>query len=202
MKRLHAPVYTARLEELVRQITPHLKENDRVLDVGCGFGALGKAILEAPASPPGVKLFGLERVKRGNELIPVEGYDGVIIPYAADSFDVVILADVLHHEHDPHCLLRECIRVARRLLVIKDHKVEGLLAQQRIALLDWAANAPYSVPCLYRYNTSGEWHDWFSKHDLTIVREARSLHLYPPIYNTIFGGKLQYLAILGPRKEK
>jgi len=53
------------------------------------------SILEAPASPPGVKLFGLERVKRGNELIPVEGYDGVIIPYAADSFDVVILADVL-----------------------------------------------------------------------------------------------------------
>lgn len=141
-------------------------------------------------------------MKRGNELIPVEGYDGVIIPYAADSFDVVILADVLHHEHDPHGLLRECIRVARRLLVIKDHKVEGLLAQQRIALLDWAANAPYSVPCLYRYNTSGEWHDWFSKHDLTIVREARSLHLYPPIYNTIFGGKLQYLAILGPQKEK
>ena len=34
-------------------------------------------------------------MRRGNELIPVEGYDGVVIPYAADSFDVVILADVL-----------------------------------------------------------------------------------------------------------
>src|SRR5713226_4694683 len=202
MKRLHAPVYSARLQELVRQITPHLKKCDRVLDVGCGFGALGKAILDAPSCPPAVEVLGLERVKRENELIPVEAYDGETIPYFSDAFDVVILADVLHHEHDPHRLIRECIRVATRLLIIKDHKVEGPLAQQRIALLDWAANAPYQVPCLYRYNTSEQWHQLFSKHDLAIEREILSLRLYPPIYNLFFGGKLQYLAILGAHKAR
>ncbi len=196
MRRLHAPVYAARLRELVRQITPHLEEGDRVLDVGCGFGALGRAILDSSTCPPGVEILGLERVKRGNEFIPVEAYDGKTIPHADRALDVVILADVLHHERDPHHLINECVRVSRRLLIIKDHKIEGPLAQQRVALLDWAANAPYDVPCLYQYNTALKWRDWYLRHGLTTEREVMSLHLYPPIYNLIFGRKLQYLAVL------
>ena len=60
MERVHAPVYASRLRELVRRITPHLLEGDRVLDVGCGCGALGTAILETPSCPPGVRIDGLE----------------------------------------------------------------------------------------------------------------------------------------------
>ena len=60
MRRLHEPIYASRLRELVRRITPRLVEGDRVLDVGCGFGALGKAILDHPACPPGVEIRGLE----------------------------------------------------------------------------------------------------------------------------------------------
>jgi hypothetical protein len=108
---------------------------------------------------------------------------------------VVILADVLHHEPEPHRLISECARVSRRLLVIKDHKVEGPLAQQRIALLDWAANGPYGVPCLYRYNTPAEWDRWKQRHALEIEAELRSVRLYPFPYHLIFTGKLQYLAV-------
>src|SRR3954454_10420122 len=105
MKRMHAPVYASRLAELVRRITPHLRKGDRVLDVGCGFGTLGRAIMDSPLCPEGVDVRGLERVKRGGEAIAVDAYDGVTIPYADGSFDVVILADVLHHEADPHRLI-------------------------------------------------------------------------------------------------
>ena len=195
MKRLHAPVYASRLAELVRLICPHLGAGDRVLDVGCGYGALGRAIMDSPLCPKGIDVRGLERVKRGGEAIPVEAYDGVTIPYADGSFDVVILADVLHHEPDPHRLISECARVSRRLLVVKDHKVEGFLAQQRIALLDWAANAPYGVPCLYRYNTAEQWEQWKRRHSLQIVAELRSVRLYPFPYHLVFTGRLQYLAV-------
>jgi hypothetical protein len=102
---------------------------------------------------------------------------------------------VLHHEEDPHRLIAECKRVSRRLLIIKDHKVEGPLAQQRISLLDWAANAPYGVPCLYRYNTPAEWDQWQKRHGLTPEAEMKSLRLYPFPYNLVFTGRLQYMGI-------
>lgn len=195
MKRLHAPVYASRLKELVRQITPHLRPGDKVLDVGCGYGALGRAIMDSPQCPKGVEVRGLERVKRGGEAIPVEAYDGKTIPYPDGSFDAIIVADVLHHEEDPHRLISECRRVSRRLLIIKDHEVKGPLAQQRISLLDWAANAPYGVPCLYRYNTPAEWDQWKQRHNLGTEAEHRSMKLYPFPYSWFFTPGLQYMGV-------
>ena len=151
MAALHRPIYLSRLRELVRCISPHLKEGDQVLDIGCGSGMLGKMLLDSPSCPFNVKVQGLERFKRGGEPIEVHLYDGVKIPYANRTFDVVILADVLHHEQDPDRLLRESIRISRRLLIIKDHQLNGPLAWLRISLIDWAANSPFGVPCRYRY---------------------------------------------------
>jgi SAM-dependent methyltransferase len=196
MKRLHGPVYASRQRELVAAILPHLREGDRVLDVGCGSGALGHALATAPGCPPGVRVEGLERFRRGGEPIPVTAYDGRTIPFEPATFDLVILADVLHHEEDPHRLIAECARVSRRLLVLKDHQREGVLAQQRIALLDWAANAPHGVPCLYRYNTAAEWGQWHRRHGLAVVEERSGMRLYPQPYELLLGGRLHYLAVL------
>jgi len=196
MTAMHKPVYRARLRALVDLITPHLREGDRVLDVGCGFGELGAALAAHPRCPSGVRVEGLERVKRGNEKIPVTEYDGATIPLADDSFDVVILADVLHHDHDPDRLLAECARVAKRTLIIKDHARNGVLAQQRISFIDWAANAPYGVPCLYRYNSVEGWRASHARHGLAVADERTSINLYPPVVNLLFGRGLQYFAAL------
>jgi 2-polyprenyl-3-methyl-5-hydroxy-6-metoxy-1,4-benzoquinol methylase len=96
MQSLHAPIYRARIKALIDAIVPHLRESDRVLDVGCGSGALAQAILTSPSCPAKVAIEGLERVKRGNEPICVHEYQGGPIPFASQSYDVVILADVLH----------------------------------------------------------------------------------------------------------
>jgi hypothetical protein len=57
-----------------------LREGDQVLDVGCGIGALGRGIMDSPSAPKNVVVSGLERVRRGNELISVDEYDGKKIP--------------------------------------------------------------------------------------------------------------------------
>jgi SAM-dependent methyltransferase len=196
MTKMHRPIYEARLRELVRRIMPHLRAGDRVLDVGCGNGTLGRALMDEPDAPKGLIVEGLERAPRGGEPITVHAYDGVAMPFEGQSYDAVIVADVLHHERDPMRLLRECARVSRRLVIIKDHQVKGLLAQQRISLMDWAANAPYGVPCLYTYNTPDEWKLIPIELRLGVVEEIPTMNLYPAGWNLIFGKSLQYMAIL------
>ena len=42
---------------------------------------------------------------------------------------VARIADVLHHEEDPDALTRECARVARRFLILKDVQRDVLVCR-------------------------------------------------------------------------
>lgn len=201
MSALHRPVYESRLRVLSTAIVSYLQEGDDVLDIGCGFGALGRALTDHSDCPRDVKVRGAERVKRGGEAIEVEEYDGIKLPYDDNAMDVTILADVLHHDEQPDRLLAEAARVSRRLVIIKDHKVDGLLAQQRISLMDWAANSPYGVPCLYRYPTLAGWHEQQDRLGLNRVDEHTHMSLYPNPYRWLFTPRLQYLAVLEPSAD-
>jgi len=194
LSALHRPIYDKRLEVLVETISPHLEPGDKVLDVGCGSGALGAALLKANGAK-NLVVHGLEKHRRGGEPIQVVPYDEKQFPFTDNSYDAVIVADVLHHEEEPEQLLRECIRVSRRLLVIKDHQITGPLAYERICLIDWAANAPYGVRCLYRYKTPQEWSACLEHLLLEPVQRLDRMNLYPPVVNLLFGRSLQFLAI-------
>ena len=196
MSRMHAPIYRHRLAVLVAEIAPALRPGDRVLDVGCGNGTLGRALMDDPRTPKGVTVEGLERVARGGEPITVHAYPGGRFPFDDGAYDVVIVADVLHHERDPMALLAECARVAGRLVIIKDHRVEGLFSKARVSLMDWAANAPYGVPCLFRYNSLQQWRQVPEQLKTRVQRELVSMNLYPGIWNPLFGKSTQYMAFL------
>jgi ubiquinone/menaquinone biosynthesis C-methylase UbiE len=48
-------------------------------------------------------------------------YDGKVIPFNDDSFDVTYAAFMLHHTTNTRSLISECIRVTRqRLLILED----------------------------------------------------------------------------------
>jgi SAM-dependent methyltransferase len=196
LARLHAPVYRRRLKVLTGLLLPHLRTGDIILDVGCGAGTLGAELMkQAAARGLNVRVEGLERFPRGNEPIHVARYEGGLFPFANAMFDVVIVADVLHHENHPDALLAECIRVSKRCVVIKDHQLSGLLAKMRVSFIDWAANAPYGVECLYRYNTPMDWESILRKAELTPLALYRAIDLYPAGLNFLFGRRLQYLAV-------
>ena len=198
LKQLHAPIYEKRLECLNGLILAHLKQNDKVLDVGCGGGALGASLIKEPGAPLGLVVEGLENHPRGGEPILVHHYEGGKFPFEDNSFDVVCLMDVLHHDQDIASVLREAARVAKRLVIVKDHKPEGFLAQLRICILDWAANFGYGVKCLYYYPTHTEWKHLLQTSGLSLEEEILSMRPYPPLWNTPFGGKLHYMAFARP----
>jgi methionine biosynthesis protein MetW len=82
----------------------------RVLDVGCGAGALGAALREER----GIEVAGLE-ISAAAAARAGERLDAVVetnlelleeLPFEPGSFDAMVFGDVLEHLHDPHRLLR------------------------------------------------------------------------------------------------
>lgn len=197
LSHLHQPIYENRITVLSELISDHVQTGDRILDIGSGGGALAHRILQrCKELGKEIQIHGLEKHARGNEQIPTESFDGDTIPYEDNHYDAVILADVVHHEENYMRLLEEATRVTSRLLILKDHVPTGFLGYQRICLMDWAANNPYGVKCLYRYFTANEWREIFEKLGLKSKKELTSIKLYQEPFNFIFGNRLQYLAVL------
>ena len=55
-------------------------------------------------------------------------------------------------------LLRETVRVARQVIVIKDHLLKGAFAYSTLRLMDWVGNARHDVALPYNYWTSAQRH--------------------------------------------
>jgi ubiquinone/menaquinone biosynthesis C-methylase UbiE len=196
MGKLHYNLaYLPRLAALVATFAPRLKSGDRVLDVGCGQGMLAAALA---ARIPGIHVEGIETHPRGGEPIPVTKYDGKSFPFDDDFFDVVIVADVLHHDARPVEVLQECARVAKRLVIIKDHLQTGWWSWVRISLLDWLANAPHGVPCLYKYWSLAEWSAMQRSAGLEAESQITSMKLYHWLLDPFFGGKLHIVTFARP----
>jgi methionine biosynthesis protein MetW len=82
----------------------------RVLDVGCGAGALGAALREER----GIEVMGLElspdaaaRARERLDAVVEADLDRLEdLPFERAGFDAMVFGDILEHLHDPHRLLR------------------------------------------------------------------------------------------------
>lgn len=90
----------------------------RVLEVGCGHGGMQVALLDAGAREtvgidlnPGFVEFALGRLRDQNAFVQVANAEQM--PFAEESFDVVVSAAVFEHIHDIGEALREIERVLK-----------------------------------------------------------------------------------------
>jgi len=110
-------VYAHRSRWTARKLMPFLKSTDRILDVGAGDCRLDVLLhkkIGCEVVPVDVEDF-------NQTDLPMTLFDGKKLPFADDSFDVVLLVFVLHHAEDAKAVLEEARRVSRdRVIVFED----------------------------------------------------------------------------------
>ncbi|HXW54140.1 MAG TPA: class I SAM-dependent methyltransferase [Candidatus Cybelea sp.] len=182
-------VFDRRVRVLAGHLSALIPERARVLDVGCGDGAVDALIVRRR---PDIFIQGIDVLLRPGSEIPVERFDGVKIPYGDGSFDLVMFVDVLHHTRNPRALLREAKRVGSVVLV-KDHFKSGLWGGAVLRFMDWVGNAHHGVALPYNYWSKPQWLAALADVGLQPAELRCSLGLYPPPASWIFERELHFV---------
>lgn len=98
----------------IEDIGDFIRPGDRVLDVGCGNGRFGEAI----AKKYSADVRGVDVVNYADADITIDLYDGHSLPFEDGSFDVIVMAFMLHHVKHQDKIFSEAIRCSRRGLVV------------------------------------------------------------------------------------
>jgi len=88
-------------------------EGSRILDVGCGIGTYVRRLRELSKHVYGIDI-DERRVRRGSLSLPnLALAASERMPFADNSFDVILLHEVIEHVSDDRATLREACRVVR-----------------------------------------------------------------------------------------
>ena len=94
-------------------------KNARILEIGCGYGAFCETLAESGAKVDAVEI---DKKKADwannhfdkNENIKIRIVTDEILPYKNNSFDSVILFDVIEHVNKPEITIKEAHRVLKK----------------------------------------------------------------------------------------
>jgi SAM-dependent methyltransferase len=197
VERIHSDyVHNRRTNVLSDAFAGLMPQNGCVLDVGCGDGLVSRKIQD---KRPDVAFEGVDVLIRPKVYIPVRHFDGVHLPYADSSFDATLIVDVLHHINDPELLIREAARVSRKLLLVKDHRRDGFLADPTLRFMDWVGNERHGVSSPANYWPEARWRETFAKFNLTVDYWTDDVPLYPHWASWLFGRSLHFIASVSKR---
>jgi ubiquinone/menaquinone biosynthesis C-methylase UbiE len=200
IKPLHAQgVMGRRVKVLANQFANLLPSEKSLagLDVGCGSGEVATLIMEKRSN---IVLQGVDVLVRKDALINVTAFDGKQLPFEDNSFDFVMLSDVLHHTDNPASLLKECSRVAKEYVIIKDHYSESRWDKIRLSFMDWVGNRGYGVRLPYNYLSRSQWKQAYSQANLVNDIKNTTLNLYPKPFTWVFDSTLHFVERLRTKK--
>ncbi|RME10299.1 MAG: class I SAM-dependent methyltransferase [Ardenticatenia bacterium] len=105
-----------KIKTILQDAYPNDLSQARVLDIGCGNGAITNALAHDVAAIVGTDIDGTLIAEAQAHAAPNATFlqsDGAALPFADEQFDIVICAQVYEHAHDRPALVREIERVLR-----------------------------------------------------------------------------------------
>lgn len=134
-----------------------------VLDIGTGIGGFAYFLQD--------KGYNVKSIDVDNSSLfakfPTKIYDGYTIPYDAGEFDTSLLVHVLHHCTNRMRVLREALRVSKRVILVEDtyrNKLEWLVG----SINDAIGNGEYYF---HKYSTPSEWRKILERENCNILYE-------------------------------
>jgi ubiquinone/menaquinone biosynthesis C-methylase UbiE len=98
---------------------------ESILDLGCGYGAYGLALAKEGRRCVGSDINMKYLVPAAAAGLPVVAVDS-LLPFPDDSFDTVVLLEVIEHVPEIEAILTEAFRVARRNVLVTVPNAESL----------------------------------------------------------------------------
>lgn len=153
-------------------IEPVVRENDVVLDVGCGSAYVAWELARRHA----IKVLAVDIVDSRRVATPhFAFFDGVSLPFEDRSCDVVVLSFVLHHvpnETKPK-LMEEVRRISRRDVIVLEDTPRNFIDRyfNRRHGRQFQASIKSELP--FGFFSQEQWETWFSAHGFQVRTSTR-----------------------------
>lgn len=156
-----------------KMVLDNFKESS-VLDIGCGDGFLLKKLLEKNRD---IKALGVDISPIAIEKAKANSVDCILLditeplPFENNSFESVLLLDVLEHMFQPEPVLKEAVRVASKYVYISVPNFVSLPARIQVLLGRVPENNTLRKGHIF-WTTRNVLHSLIKKCDLTVEKDV------------------------------
>tara|TARA_Y100000310_G_scaffold37518_1_gene35230 strand:- start:137 stop:700 length:564 start_codon:yes stop_codon:yes gene_type:complete len=154
----------------------HIEDGRRVLDIGLGDGTIAKQIQKDYSAD----VTGIDVIDYNKTDVPLTIYDGKSVNFKDNSFDVVLIMEVLHHCDDTLEVLKEAKRVAREKIIIFEDVYTSEVHKWVTYFYDFIMNIRHAVNTPFHFRNEKGWLDLFSKIGLRLKEKRK--YPYNPFY--------------------
>lgn len=157
-----------RTTNIIEKIEPYLNDKEKIIDIGAGNCTVSNKLIKMGYNVLPVDIKDLSIYSNLRPVI----YNGSKLPFEESSFDVSLLITTLHHTNNPEQLLKEAVRVSKKLVIMED-TYKNTIQKYLTYLMDNFTNHQFlGLP--HTNKSEEEWEDLF--YNLGLKVKAKYTH--------------------------
>jgi len=179
LKKIVYKFARARAELIFCSLKEFLKNEDTLLDIGCGSCNIIEVLNENNLNVVALDIKNLSIIHGIKPIV----YDGKRMPFVDNTFDCSMILTVLHHTTQQKELLDEAMRVTKRKIIVLEDIYTNKIDRYVTQFVDSIINLELRHPRTNR--TDSEWRLFFKSLGLRIVNvrfPKRYLVFKPVLY--------------------